>query len=875
MKKRMLSILLALCTVLTVQAAVLADETEPEAVPQETAEAVPTEAPSETEAAPTAAVSSDAGTVPPETEDAGAVLMDDEPEHLYNQVIAWDLTDGVLTLSPYYPDTEARRDGRQMNGNSRADYSSNGGWGSHADEIMEVVVQSGILNVGGYAFQNYPNLVKVTLAASVSEIRQNAFEGCTALKELDASVTGEDVTDAMRENKYFGLKTINQEAFKGCTGLETVTLGSALANVGQNAFQDCAALTSLTLIGPLSSVQATALDGCDALSEVTLMGFTEQDTALNFGGGGTIALRNRAALETVTVSGPTQALPDNFFRFRDDDGNPYTREGNSARTGTELLDTMSPNIKTLDLSGMAAAANMTAPPAPKAKSLMGCTTLETVKLPVGMTEIQERTFSGCTALTDCALPDGLTRVGTGAFYGCTALPEAMFPDTTAAIAENAFRDCTSLASVTFPDRLANIQQSAFQGCTALTDVTLPVGLTELTASVFQDCTGLEKITFGVDFTRVGDSAFRNCTALAALDFPVKIAALGNNAFRNCDALTRVAFPAAEQMSLGTYLFADCANLEAVDFNLIAERASYALQEGTFQNCPKLSEVKFSNGVTAVGKYAFEGCRSLVSIVFPVRFSNIEQYAFLECTALRQFTIQSGANVTIHSGAFANCYGMTAAYIPEGVTTVEENAFEKCLSVTQAVIPATARNISPRTFAHCDALRDVYYSQTMAEWNQITGSADLQEWMEKNGVALHVQWDTRNPVIDPMEGEPLYNGGNSGGNEADKPVNPSDPANYYGDALPTRVSSVSVDKGKGQVTARVLGEAAYFQENLQGAKLMAAAYGPGGMTAAGGVSVNSLGAAAIPLDTSGAVYVYVFLLDSTGRPVAERAAAVVA
>lgn len=62
-----------------------------------------------------------------------------------------------------------------------------------------------------------------------------------------------------------------------------------------------------------------------------------------------------------------------------------------------------------------------------ATAFYGCTGLETVALPDGLTEIAARAFSGCSKLVSVRLPSTLTSIGEYAFYDCKALADVVVP----------------------------------------------------------------------------------------------------------------------------------------------------------------------------------------------------------------------------------------------------------------------------------------------------------------------------------------------------------------------------------------------------------------------------------------------------------------
>ena len=57
----------------------------------------------------------------------------------------------------------------------------------------------------------------------------------------------------------------------------------------------------------------------------------------------------------------------------------------------------------------------------------GCSSLQSITIPEGVTEIGYRAFNGCTALTTVTLPIGVNKIDEGAFTECEALTTIYVP----------------------------------------------------------------------------------------------------------------------------------------------------------------------------------------------------------------------------------------------------------------------------------------------------------------------------------------------------------------------------------------------------------------------------------------------------------------
>ena len=72
-------------------------------------------------------------------------------------------------------------------------------------------------------------------------------------------------------------------------------------------------------------------------------------------------------------------------------------------------------------------------------------------------------FNGCTSLTSVNLPDGISEIRGNAFKGCKKLTKIDIPDSVTLIGFEAFKNCESLNELTIPDKVTQIHGEAFRG----------------------------------------------------------------------------------------------------------------------------------------------------------------------------------------------------------------------------------------------------------------------------------------------------------------------------------------------------------------------------------------------------------------------------
>ena len=98
-------------------------------------------------------------------------------------------------------------------------------------------------------------------------------------------------------------------------------------------------------------------------------------------------------------------------------------------------------------------------------------------------EIVERTFCGCTLLESVTIPMTVTEIGDFAFCDCRLLESITIPESVTKIGNSAFKGCKSLKSINIPDSVTEIDSLAFLGCNSLKCVTF-LSRTKLGDEVF-------------------------------------------------------------------------------------------------------------------------------------------------------------------------------------------------------------------------------------------------------------------------------------------------------------------------------------------------------------------------------------------------------
>lgn len=285
-------------------------------------------------------------------------------------------------------------------------------------------------------------------------------------------------------------------------------------------------------------------------------------------------------------------------------------------------------------------------------------------------------------ITTVQIEAGVSNISNHAF-SFSKLTSVTISNSVKSIGEAAFWMCTNLSAITIPNSVTNIGNTAFAS-TKLTTVTIPNSVTNIGYGVFSCCRNLTTI-------KVSEYNNNYCSE--------------NGVLFNKNKTKLIQYP--EGRTDETYLIPD---------------SVISIGGTAFSSCKNLASVTIPDGVTSIGDGAFSYCRSLTEVTLPSSVTSIVNDAFHGCENLTSVTILG--NVTsISSYAFYDCVSLTSVAILGNVINIDRVAFYDCASLTSVILPISVEEIDKAAFSQCDNLKDVYYSGTREQWNQITIGSD--------------------------------------------------------------------------------------------------------------------------------------------------------
>lgn len=198
-------------------------------------------------------------------------------------------------------------------------------------------------------------------------------------------------------------------------------------------------------------------------------------------------------------------------------------------------------------------------------------------------------------ITSVVVSPGVTSIGQCAFSRFAKLTHVDIADSVISIGWDAFYYCSSLTNITIPQSVTYIGPLAFFHCTNLSSITLSNNITSIGSSAFEDCTNLTSITIPGSVTSIGLAAFCNCTKLTSITIPDSVTTIDLEAFKNCSSLTSITIPGSVT-SIGPYVFDGCTSLNDIRYSgtsesVISALSGYVPTLVTFDYGDKVPEAK--------------------------------------------------------------------------------------------------------------------------------------------------------------------------------------------------------------------------------------------------------------------------------------------
>lgn len=600
-----------------------------------------------------------------------------------------------------------------ITGNGSIDFGAFRGFGKEDDKrvIKKVVISSGMIGIGNFAFENCSDLKSVEIPASVTSIGSAAFKDCSGLESMnidEANTTYENpegsnaIVEKSSKTLVAGckntkipddVKIIGAYAFCGCSDLKSIEIPDNVSEIQVAAFDDCSNLTAIHIPAGVDKIALGVFMGCSNLNSITI------DSA------------NRS----YESPGNANAIIDK--------GTMTLLEGSNNTVIPEGVKRIWQNAfaERIHLKSITIPASVT--------SIVGmpfsdCDSLEEIKVDADNAIFDSR--NNCNAIIESAtntliagcgktvIPEGIETIGDSAFERVKTLTHVTIPKSVTEIRGYAFERCENLSTVNLQKGIQTIGYGAFTECVGLTNlifcgtkadwqaVTIDEDGREELESVlkYHELVKKEKVpaTCGKD----GSEEYWTCSIcdqvyLSAdmtqnpqeLTAPIAIPATGNHSWDN-GVVTEKATTAKEDIK--TYTCTVCKATKTEKIAKLKPTNSSTVKKGT-----KVTIKGYKYTVKNSSEVTFTGVKnkkaSKISIPATVKIKNkkykVTAMSEKSLKGVQAKTIIVGNNVqTIGNSAMENCKQLTKVTLGKNVKKIGKNVFKSDKKLKNITIKST-------------------------------------------------------------------------------------------------------------------------------------------------------------------------------------------
>ena len=260
------------------------------------------------------------------------------------------------------------------------------------DDVVSVVIEDGVTEIGDYAFYMHFGLQSVTIPNSVTEIGREAFSSCHSLQSITISDS---------------IVSIGNSAFSYCKSLKSINIPDSVTEIGKGAFSYCKSLVKVNVSSSITYINDFTFSNCESLRSINIPnGVTKI---------GRDAFEECKSLKSINIPNSVIEIDDNAFSY-------------------------CKSLKSINLSNSLNEINFS--------TFHECKKLESIIIPDGVTKIDNCAFRKCYNLKNVNLPDSVTKIGKEAFIDCKSLTQINISDNID-IDPSAFLGCDSLESSEF------------------------------------------------------------------------------------------------------------------------------------------------------------------------------------------------------------------------------------------------------------------------------------------------------------------------------------------------------------------------------------------------------------------------------------------
>ena len=529
-------------------------------------------------------------------------------------------------------------------------------WFENKDDILKVVIEEGISNIGNYSFAKCENLIEVQMATTVKHIGENAFYECTSLEHIDVPE---------------GVINIATFAFANCNNLRSIRLPNTLITIGSSVFEDCSSLKYVKIPNNLKQISAGVFANCTSLESIYIPKSINTIGAIAFGG--------CINVKEIIVDGKNE----NYCSI---DGVLFNKE------------------KTALIAYPAGNGNQTyripdSVTSIKYGAFVNSNNLTSIEVPDTVLDIEEWAFSECSNLKKVNIPKGIININSYLFCRSSSLTTIEIPNTVTSIKKGAFEECIGLTSIEIPAEVTSIEEDIFKKCENLTSVYV---YEDSYAKEYMEENYPDVLTIIEEVQKWNISKNIDDDVIATLYNTGVMIISGTGAIQDNNAISPPWY----------------ANREYIKALKIENGITY-IGKQNFEGFVNLTKVEIAATVAEIGKMAFYDCESLESISIPEGITVIEEQTFLNCINLKKIDIPSTVT-ELKMAAFYGCSGLKEVHIPDSVITIGYAAFAECNGMTKIELSKNVQSIELLAFAGCKNLKEIVVDKDNLYYKDIDG-----------------------------------------------------------------------------------------------------------------------------------------------------------
>lgn len=613
-------------------------------------------------------------------------------------------------------------------------------------QITKIVIPEGVTKVDSNAFADLSGLEELILPASLTELGNDVFYGCTSLKTLDLSGnTTYPYENGVLYNKekttilkfigqaeelviaatikeiasnafaYADIKTltipatvetIGAYAFSNCK-VETLNYAPNIDNVAEYSFKDCTSLKTVVLGANIKKIGTFAFSGCTSLTEIKLSTGTQTPVMV----------------EGFAFEKCTSLTKFDFEDYTLADGTVFSFAGIESYTLADGLTEV------------------------PASMFINWTNLKSINIPASVTKINESAFYGCISLTNVNFAaNSKLEVIAGKAFAYTAVETFDFEKDCPSLKEvytGAFEGCTKTKTMTFPASMQYFQLASLAGLSYLENLTIPFAgsyertklLADLQAILDEGQYGLSDLgQLAYDACVAGEEAYIELVTNQILTSEFLFGYIfGRDNYENAVQVDQVygtdgsyaTFYVPSNLQnitvtgkyLSAYAFAGVdylikAPTVTSNMKVIGNRAVYY--------CENLEEIVLAEGVEKILESAFSVNMKLKKVVLPDTVNYIGYDAFYYAKALTELKLPYNKDLYIDTRAFYQCSNLGSVYQSEAnkapnTVNLEIGTFASYLFADNATI--TTAVLGKDAIVYC-----VDYTESLVEpYNSVFGS----------------------------------------------------------------------------------------------------------------------------------------------------------